>query len=207
MPPVSGPMAKRYLVIGWAAKTQLLFSATAGNVDDVVVEMDGARISPASKFELLGATFDQRFSTAPQLAKVLTAVEQRASLVARVVCHIRPGPYIRQVARGLVHGKLSQVLASVATLRLSENDTVSGYDRRIQVQFLFSAPLTERPSRSLSAGLVGVPASGCKTFVRHAAVVWNASAALRAANTKWEAKRRVGTSENLPTITNSCQKW
>jgi hypothetical protein len=87
-----------------AAKTQLLFSATAGNVDDVVVEVDGARISPASTFELLGATFDRRFSTAPHLAKVATAVEQRASLVARVVRHIRPGPYTRQVALGLVHG-------------------------------------------------------------------------------------------------------
>jgi hypothetical protein len=70
------------LVLNAAKTHQLLFSATAGNVNDVVVEVDGARISPASTFELLGATFDQRFSTAPQLDKVATAVEQRVSLVA-----------------------------------------------------------------------------------------------------------------------------
>jgi hypothetical protein len=39
-----------------AAKTQLMFSAAAGKVEDVVVMVDGAEILPGNTFELLGIT-------------------------------------------------------------------------------------------------------------------------------------------------------
>jgi hypothetical protein len=236
-----------------AAKTQLLFSASAGNVEEVVVEVDGAKIKPADTFNLLGATFDRRFSTAPHLSNVAAAAEQRASLIARISHHVPAGPsnYLRQLALGLVHGKLSHAIAVVSYPRWSEEDTISGHERRIQVSInkvartithtprlkhvhvrdlleeagipsynamvvkavaaeawnakhsndgpngshnptgdiLFNAPPPMRPSRSLEAGLIGVPARGCRTFVRYAAELWNRTPELRDAQSKGEAKR------------------
>jgi hypothetical protein len=134
-----------------ASKTQLLFSASAGNVDDTVVEVDGAKISPANTLELLGVTFDRKFTTAPHMTKVAAAAKQRASLIKRLSYHIPPrgGEYIRQLALGLVHGKLSHALAAVSSPRLSDKDTITGAEKRIQVSInQVARTITETPRMS-----------------------------------------------------------
>jgi hypothetical protein len=47
-----------------AGKTQLMFSSTAGNVDDVSVNVDGTTIRASSSFELLRVKFNRRLTTA-----------------------------------------------------------------------------------------------------------------------------------------------
>jgi hypothetical protein len=54
---------------------------------------------------------------------------------------------------------------------------------------LFNAPLQTRPSRSLAAGHIRVPASGRNTFVRHGAEMYNRSTELREARNKGKVKR------------------
>jgi hypothetical protein len=46
---------------------------------------------------------------------MLTAVRQRAAVIARLSNHLRRGKYLRQLATGLVHGKLGHALVVYAT--------------------------------------------------------------------------------------------
>jgi hypothetical protein len=115
-----------------ALKTQLLFSLSAGNVEGTTLEVDGALITPSATFELLGVTFNRKFTTAPHVDKVAAATEQRASVIKRMSYHLRPREqYMRTLSLGLVHGKLSHALAAVATLRLSDTVTIPEADRKI----------------------------------------------------------------------------
>jgi hypothetical protein len=50
-----------------ASMTQLLFSANAGNVADVTVEVDGSTIKPSNTIELLGVCYDRKLSTTPHV--------------------------------------------------------------------------------------------------------------------------------------------
>jgi hypothetical protein len=88
-----------------AAKTQLMFSSSAGCADKVTVVVDGARICSSNTLDLLRVKFDRKFSTAPHIEKVARATENRASLIKRMLHHIAhsPGQYLRQLALVLVH--------------------------------------------------------------------------------------------------------
>jgi hypothetical protein len=85
-----------------ASKTQLLFSANAGNVADVTVEVDGSTITPRNTIKLLGVGYDRKLLTTPHLRSLLAAVRQRASVVARLANHLPRGAYLRQLSYGLV---------------------------------------------------------------------------------------------------------
>jgi hypothetical protein len=112
-----------------------MFSTSAGCVDKVILVVDGARICPSNMLDLLGVKFNRKFSTAPHIAKVARATVNRASLIKRMLHHIPHlrGQYLRQLALGLVHGKLSHALAAVANPRLLEEVPTNRIDRRIQV--------------------------------------------------------------------------
>ena len=99
-----------------AAKTQLLFSSRAGNVTNTTLEVDGSIIHPGDVIELLGVKYDRRLSTGPHSKALLAALRQRASVVSRLANHLPRGEYLRQLAYGLVIGKFSHALASVARL-------------------------------------------------------------------------------------------
>lgn len=116
-----------------ASKTQLLFSHNAGNVKDATIMVDGISVSPSLTLELLGVTFDRKFSTSIHEAKVAVEVRKRASMVARLAHHLPRGNYLRQLSMGLVLGKVSHALAAVATPRLSEEDQVRASAKSIQV--------------------------------------------------------------------------
>jgi hypothetical protein len=87
-----------------AEKTQLLLSADAGNVADVTVMVNRNTITSSQNIELMGVKYDCKLSTAPHTRVMLTAVRQRASVVARLANHLPRGKYLRQLATGLVVG-------------------------------------------------------------------------------------------------------
>jgi Ser-tRNA(Ala) deacylase AlaX len=74
-----------------ASKTQLLFSSCAGNVAETTVEVDGSVIHQGNTIELLGVRYDRKLSATPHVKALLTAVRQRASVVARLTNHLPRG--------------------------------------------------------------------------------------------------------------------
>jgi hypothetical protein len=74
--------ASRFVDSMNASKTQLLFSANAGNVADVTVEVDGSTIKPSNNIELLGVGYDRKLSTTPHIRSLLAAVRPWALIIA-----------------------------------------------------------------------------------------------------------------------------
>jgi hypothetical protein len=102
-----------------AAKTHLMYNTASKRVADFTVVVDGKVIIPLTSLELLGVRYDQQLSPKPYIKSLVKVVRTRASLVARLGHHLPRGQLLRQVATGLVGGKISQALAAVATPRLS----------------------------------------------------------------------------------------
>jgi hypothetical protein len=106
-----------------AGKTQLLVSSNAGSAGkDLIISIEGRDIAAANVFELLGVSFDRKFSTAPHDKAVAAATKQRASLIRRLTHHLPRGDYLRQLGTGLVCGKIAHALAAVNTPRMAEAD-------------------------------------------------------------------------------------
>jgi hypothetical protein len=102
-----------------AAKTQLMYSAEAGNSAGGNVFVNGVKIVPSDSIELLGVRYDRRLMTKPHDVQVDAASCQRASLIARLTHHLPRGPFLRQLATGLVVGKISHSLPAVLQPRLT----------------------------------------------------------------------------------------
>jgi hypothetical protein len=105
-----------------SSKTQVLVSAGAGK--DLSVVVDSKEIKAGESLELLGVKFDRRFTTAPHEEHLVKATKQRAALLSRLAHHLPRGAYLRQLAKGLVFGKINHAL--LATPRLSDNPTMGG---------------------------------------------------------------------------------
>jgi hypothetical protein len=115
------------------AKTQILVSAGAGRAADLVVNVDGKDITSSESLELLGVRFDRSFTTRPHIDHLVKATRQRAALIARLSHHLPRGAYLRQLAHGLVFGKLGHALAVAVTPRLTEETPRVGDLGSIQV--------------------------------------------------------------------------
>jgi hypothetical protein len=77
--------------------------------------------------------FDRRFTTAPQVEHLATAAKQRAAMVTRLAHHLPRGAYLKQLAHGLVFGKIGHALAATVTPRLSEETPTLGGLKATQV--------------------------------------------------------------------------
>jgi hypothetical protein len=86
--------------------------------DHVTVMVDGKEVKAGDFIELLGVSFDRKLTTKPHAKAMLVATKQRAAVISRLVNHIPRGAYLRQLATGLVNGKLCHALASYASPRL-----------------------------------------------------------------------------------------
>jgi hypothetical protein len=75
-------------------------------------------VKAEDSIELLGVSFDRKLRTKPHAQAMLMAVKQMAAVIARLENHIQRGKYLRQLAMGLVNGKLGHALAAYATPRL-----------------------------------------------------------------------------------------
>jgi hypothetical protein len=109
-----------------AAKTQLMLGGNIKNRDvaSFSVLVDGIKVSPAKEMELLGVKFDNNFTTAPHDISVAKSARQRATLIARLAHHLPRGEYLRQLARGLVIGKISFAMAAVVAPRLGNGEAL-----------------------------------------------------------------------------------
>jgi hypothetical protein len=88
------------------------------HLGNVSVMVDRKMVKAEDSIELLGVCFDRKLTTKPHAQAMLVAVKQRAAIIARLVNHIPRGKYLRQLAMGLVNGKLGHELAAYATPRL-----------------------------------------------------------------------------------------
>jgi hypothetical protein len=85
--------------------------------------VDGKMVKAEDSIKLLGVSFDRKLLTKPHAHAMLVAVKQRAAVIARLVNHIPHGKFLRQLATGLVNGKLGHALAA--------NATPPGYRRQV----------------------------------------------------------------------------
>jgi hypothetical protein len=89
-----------------------------GHPGNVTVMVDGKEVKAEESIKLLGVCFDRKLSTTPHARAMLMAVRQRAAVIAGVANHLPRGKYLRQLATGLVNGKLGHALVAYTTLRL-----------------------------------------------------------------------------------------
>jgi hypothetical protein len=116
-----------------AAKTQLLVSANAGPAGGLSVCVGENNIVCSNTLELLGIRYDRKMSAAPHVDDMAKSAKQRAGLVARLSHHLPRGRLLRQLASGLVFGKLNHALGAVAAPRLHPNTPTNGRMASVQV--------------------------------------------------------------------------
>jgi hypothetical protein len=80
--------------------------------------VDGKLVKAEDTIDLLGVCFDRKLSTTPHARAMLVAVKQRAAVISRLANLLPRGKYLRQLAVGLVKGKLGHTLAAYASPRL-----------------------------------------------------------------------------------------
>lgn len=106
-----------------AAKTQLMVAgARPKDLAGFAVAVDGVDVKPSPELELLGVRFDDSLTTDPHRHAMAKAAQQRAALVSRLALHIPRGEYLRQLARGLLIGKIGYAVSAVVPPRLEESD-------------------------------------------------------------------------------------
>jgi hypothetical protein len=87
-----------------------MVSSNGGTCNGFTVNVDGKDIAATDQFNLLGVAYNRQFLTAPHIANVAKAAKQRASLIMRLSHHLPQGRYFRQLASGLVLGKINHAL-------------------------------------------------------------------------------------------------
>jgi hypothetical protein len=113
-------------------KTQLLVSSNAGPAGGLTVQVDSNVITSGETLELLSVTYDRKMTTAPHIENMVKSARQRAALIARLGHHLPRGRYLRQLANGLVFGKVAHTLAAVAAPRLDSDTPASVKFKSIQ---------------------------------------------------------------------------
>jgi hypothetical protein len=101
--------------------------------------VDGKEVKAGDLIKLLGVSFDRKLTTKPHAKAMLVATKQRAAVISRLVNHIPCGAYLRQLATGLVNGKLCHALAAYAfpwlPTQISEATPPTTLYQQIQVAY------------------------------------------------------------------------
>jgi hypothetical protein len=103
------------------AKTQVMIGDAKAKARDIVsisINVDGAEVKPSNLLELLGVTFDQKFTVRPYLNTLARKARFRAGCVAQLAQHLPRGQQLRQLGSGLLMGKLAHCLPVGARPRL-----------------------------------------------------------------------------------------
>jgi hypothetical protein len=98
----------------------------------VPVVVDGIGITPGDTVELLGITFNRTLTIRPHNKHVEDAASLNSSLVARLGHFLPQGRYLKQLATGLLLGKISHALPAVAAPRLVAEDKEKETYRSVQ---------------------------------------------------------------------------
>jgi hypothetical protein len=103
------------------AKTQVMIGGTKAKARDnasICIIVDRAEVKPTNSFELLGVTFNCKFTVRPILCNLAREARFGAFGVARLLQHLPRGQLLRQLGSGLPMGKLAHCLPVVARPRL-----------------------------------------------------------------------------------------
>ncbi|QQP41706.1 Uncharacterized protein FKW44_016166 [Caligus rogercresseyi] len=117
-----------------------------GDVAVFTVNVGGVEVHPSDEIEFLGVKFDTGFTTAPHNINVAKAAAKRAALISRLAVHLPRGKYLRQLAKGLMIGKISYAAAAVTIPRFdSECKGPNAAHRAVQVAINDAARSISRP--------------------------------------------------------------
>jgi hypothetical protein len=103
------------------AKTQVMIGGAKAKARDIAIisiHVNGAEVKPSNRFELLGVTFNQRFTVRPYLNTLSREARFRAGRVLRLAQHLPWGQLLRQLGSKLLMGKLVHCLPVVVQPRL-----------------------------------------------------------------------------------------
>jgi hypothetical protein len=92
--------------------------AKARDNASICITLDGVEVKPTNSFQLLGVTFDRKFTVRPYLCALAKEARFWAGCVAQLLQHLPCGQLLRQLGRGLLMGKLAHCLPFVARPRL-----------------------------------------------------------------------------------------
>jgi hypothetical protein len=92
-------------------------------------------IYPSPTMELLGVKFDRQLSTKPYDLCLASAARQRANLIWRLTLYLPRGGYLRQIAYGLVIGKVGYAAAAVLRPRFDDLDRRPEQGRTVRWTF------------------------------------------------------------------------
>jgi hypothetical protein len=116
-----------------AGKTQLLICGGGKCAAESLIVLNDKVVKPSETLELLGTRVDKRLTFCPHDKAVAAAARSRASTIAKLTQHLPLVEYLRQLASGLVVGKLSHAMAAVTTIRLTAKDIISDCAKATQV--------------------------------------------------------------------------
>jgi hypothetical protein len=92
--------------------------AKARDNASITITVNGAEVKTDNSFELLGITFDRKFTVRPYLHSLAREARFQAGRVARLSQHLPRGQLLQQLGSGLLMGNLAHCLPVVARPRL-----------------------------------------------------------------------------------------
>jgi hypothetical protein len=143
------------------------------------VNVAGTDVMPAATLELLGARLDRKLSFAPHFEDMARDARARAYTVSRLALYLPRGKYLRQLATGLVLGKLQHALAAVVPPRLA-TAAPAGPLARVQVSVNNLARTLSRTRREDKVRVrdlldkANIPLVNKLAAVAVASLAWNA---------------------------------
>ncbi len=117
------------------SKTQLLLvgKVNAEQRAGFSINVGTSTITPSPCLDLLGVKIDTNLSFDSYLKDTARAARARAAMIRRLTYYLPRGPYLSQLATGILMGKVGYAAPAVAPIRLSEHDPRSGAIDDIQV--------------------------------------------------------------------------
>jgi hypothetical protein len=117
-----------------AGKTQLMVATPKSKrkVNSLSVCIEGTSVEASEEVNLLGVKITADLSMASQSLAVAASARQRAGMVRRLTHYVPRGPYLKQLAYGLVMGKVAYAAAAVASPRLDLSGSAMAGEKSTQ---------------------------------------------------------------------------
>lgn len=100
-------------------KTQMLVSGV--KTKDFSVKVGNNRVYPSKEMNLLGITYDTKFTTAPYLRQLASDAKTRAAIIARLSYSVPPN-LLKLFTNGLLIGKIMAAAPAAIPFRLDHED-------------------------------------------------------------------------------------
>jgi len=117
------------------AKTQLLLvgKVASDTKRQFEVRVGDTLVRPGDSLDLLGISVDCKLSLVPHIKNLAKAAKAKAALVKRLTFHLPRGRYLKQLATGLLLGKVSYAAPAVVPVRLNNYKEAAVPIKEIQV--------------------------------------------------------------------------